>query len=177
MKKQLVLSRKKKHGNSYENDKPHHLYAFYDHEKRTIHKFGISADPIGDDGTSRRIYSSRIGLGNYRLPSRPLVLPKSLADAMASPTFFGKTSDHAAGALEFPNHSGLSIRRQYKFILQLWNVGRVTVRIIRKMIPNRKRAVELEDDCIESYVKKNGKLPNGNPDHVYRSHKWRKDKQ
>ena len=57
------------------------------------------------------IYSSRIGLGNYRLPSRPLVSPKSLADAKAAPTFFGKTSDHAAGALEFPNHSGLSIKK------------------------------------------------------------------
>ena len=34
---------------------------------------------------------------------------KSLTDAKASPTFFGKTSDHAARALEFPNHSGLSI--------------------------------------------------------------------
>ena len=54
------------------------------------------------------------------MPSRPLVSPKSLADAKASPTFFGKTSDHAAGALEFPprrSSEAKPLRLEYKQVI------------------------------------------------------------
>ena len=54
---------------------------------------------------TEQLYPSQSGWANHHLSSRPLLSPKSLADAKASPTFFGKSKNHAAGALEFPNHS------------------------------------------------------------------------
>ena len=43
------------HGNSKLNDNPHHLYEIRDKELDTVFKYGISADPIGKDGLSKRM--------------------------------------------------------------------------------------------------------------------------
>lgn len=43
------------HGNSYENDAPHHLYEIQDKEEDDIFKYGISYWPFGKDGLSKRI--------------------------------------------------------------------------------------------------------------------------
>lgn len=43
------------HRNSHENKDPHHLYEIYDKEEQEVFKYGISGDPIGEDGLSRRI--------------------------------------------------------------------------------------------------------------------------
>ncbi len=43
------------HGNSNKNAKPHHLYAIYDKEKDDLFKYGISHDPIDDDGLADRV--------------------------------------------------------------------------------------------------------------------------
>ncbi|MEM1121369.1 MAG: hypothetical protein AAGJ18_13030 [Bacteroidota bacterium] len=42
-------------GNSHTNEKPHHLYIIFDKETGDIDKYGISADPIEEDGLSARI--------------------------------------------------------------------------------------------------------------------------
>lgn len=43
------------HGNSHQNNKPHHLYKIGDRQENDILKFGISDKPIGKDGLSKRI--------------------------------------------------------------------------------------------------------------------------
>lgn len=43
------------HGNSKENNNPHHLYEIRDKELDDIFKYGISAEPIGADGLSKRM--------------------------------------------------------------------------------------------------------------------------
>lgn len=44
-----------KHGNSLDNDKPHHLYEIYDEKEKDTYKYGISDDPIDEDGLSDRL--------------------------------------------------------------------------------------------------------------------------
>lgn len=44
-----------RHGNSLENDKPHHLYEIRDKKESSVFKYGISDDPIDDDGLSDRL--------------------------------------------------------------------------------------------------------------------------
>lgn len=46
---------KKIHGNSFLNDLPHHLYEIRDKEEGEVFKYGISADLIDEDGTSKRM--------------------------------------------------------------------------------------------------------------------------
>ncbi len=46
---------KKYHGNSRKNEKPHHLYEIIDDIDQSTFKYGISADPIDEDGLSERI--------------------------------------------------------------------------------------------------------------------------
>lgn len=43
-----------KHGNSHENPDDHHLYEIYDTQENDVFKYGISADPLLDDGSSPR---------------------------------------------------------------------------------------------------------------------------
>lgn len=47
----------KRHRNSLDNDEPHHLYAINDRKNKDIFKYGISCDPIDEDGLSDRIRS------------------------------------------------------------------------------------------------------------------------
>ncbi len=42
------------HGNSKRNNKPHHLYEIVDDEQKDTFKYGISCDPIEEDGLSER---------------------------------------------------------------------------------------------------------------------------
>ncbi|MEM1001804.1 MAG: hypothetical protein AAGH46_04060 [Bacteroidota bacterium] len=44
-----------KHRNSLENPNDHHLYQIDDLKEKCIFKYGISDDPIDEDGLSRRI--------------------------------------------------------------------------------------------------------------------------
>lgn len=46
---------KKKHRNSLDSEELQHLYAIHDSKRKDIHKYGISSDPIGEDGLSDRI--------------------------------------------------------------------------------------------------------------------------
>lgn len=43
------------HNNSHSNEEDHHLYEFYDQQDKETFKYGISCDPIGEDGLSRRM--------------------------------------------------------------------------------------------------------------------------
>lgn len=43
------------HGNSHQNNKPHHLYRIHDRKENDTLKFGISDKPIDKDGLSQRI--------------------------------------------------------------------------------------------------------------------------
>ena len=43
------------HGNSNKNNKPHHLYEIKDSVDDDVFKYGISHDPIGEDGYSNRM--------------------------------------------------------------------------------------------------------------------------
>ncbi|MFM9949819.1 MAG: hypothetical protein ACKV1O_17920 [Saprospiraceae bacterium] len=43
------------HGNSNKNNKPHHLYEIRDSVDDGLFKYGISHDPIGEDGYSKRM--------------------------------------------------------------------------------------------------------------------------
>lgn len=43
------------HGNSSLNTNPHHLYEIRDQELDDIFKYGISAEPFGADGLSKRM--------------------------------------------------------------------------------------------------------------------------
>jgi len=46
---------KSPHGNSHDNQEFHHLYAIDDLKNETVFKYGISDDPIDEDGISSRI--------------------------------------------------------------------------------------------------------------------------
>lgn len=43
------------HGNSHENMNPHHLYAIDDVVDNEVLKFGITDDPLGEDGLPERL--------------------------------------------------------------------------------------------------------------------------
>ena len=43
------------HKNALSNDEPHHLYEIVDKTDNDTFKFGISGDPIEEDGLSRRV--------------------------------------------------------------------------------------------------------------------------
>ena len=45
----------KRHGNSNDNNKPHHLYEIRDSIDDDIFKYGISHDPIDEEGQSNRM--------------------------------------------------------------------------------------------------------------------------
>lgn len=49
------MKKKKPHGNSLKNSNPHHLYEIRDKEDGDIFKYGISHEPIEEDGLSKRI--------------------------------------------------------------------------------------------------------------------------
>ena len=57
----------KGHGNSNDNNKPHHLYEIRDSVDDDVFKFGISHDPIDEEGQSNRmkIQVNFLNLGNY----------------------------------------------------------------------------------------------------------------
>lgn len=57
------MPKKTVHGNSNKSEDDRHLYVFYDHEERTIYKFGISKERIREeDDTCSRM---RIQLGLF----------------------------------------------------------------------------------------------------------------
>lgn len=43
------------HRNSHQNKRPHHLYEIYDEQEEEVFKYGISSDPIDEDGQSARM--------------------------------------------------------------------------------------------------------------------------
>ena len=43
------------HGNSYQNNRLHHLYEIIDRVDDSVFKYGISFKPIGEDGLSERM--------------------------------------------------------------------------------------------------------------------------
>ena len=43
------------HGNSLQNPNPHHLYEIRDEHENDVFKYGISDDPIEQDGLSKRL--------------------------------------------------------------------------------------------------------------------------
>lgn len=44
-----------KHGNSFDNDNPHHLYEIRDNKFKDLFKYGISDEPIDEDGLLSRV--------------------------------------------------------------------------------------------------------------------------
>ncbi|MEM8526309.1 MAG: hypothetical protein AAGG68_16830 [Bacteroidota bacterium] len=44
-----------KHGNSLDNDKPHHSYEITDTQENDVFKYVISDDPVEEDGLSARL--------------------------------------------------------------------------------------------------------------------------
>lgn len=42
------------HGNSNQNQNPHHLYGIFERETEDVFKYGITDDPLGDDGLPNR---------------------------------------------------------------------------------------------------------------------------
>lgn len=67
----------KKHGNSNENDKIHHLYEIRDSFDDSIFKFGISHDSIDENGLSNRMKQQitflNLGVNENRFFARILV--------------------------------------------------------------------------------------------------------
>ena len=65
------------HGNSLDNDKQHHLYEIRDEQEGTAFKYGISDDPIDEDGLSRRVrrqvHFMNLVVGFVRLIGRILI--------------------------------------------------------------------------------------------------------
>ena len=43
------------HRNSHSNQEPHHLYEIIDKIDNDVFKYGISSDPIDEDGLSKRL--------------------------------------------------------------------------------------------------------------------------
>ncbi len=58
-----------KHGNSLDNPNPHHLYEIRDTNDDDVFKYGITDDPIGIDGMSKRwnIIKSFYGLERIKI--------------------------------------------------------------------------------------------------------------
>ena len=77
----------------------------------------------------------------------------------------------------FEDGTSQRMREQYRLMLQLVNADRITMRNIHREIAGRRRAIELEGDFVEAYVKKYGEEPIGNPNHRYLCHAWHPDKQ
>ncbi|MEL7220810.1 MAG: hypothetical protein AAGJ93_05785 [Bacteroidota bacterium] len=50
-----MSEKKPVHRNSHQNQEPHHLYEFFDQQENEVFKYGISSDPIEEDGLSRRM--------------------------------------------------------------------------------------------------------------------------
>lgn len=50
-----MAKQRKPHGNSLKNNAPHHLYEIIDIQENDTFKYGISDDPIGEDGLSKRL--------------------------------------------------------------------------------------------------------------------------
>lgn len=46
---------KKRHHNALDSKEPQHLYAIHDRKREDVYKYGISSDPIGEDGLSDRV--------------------------------------------------------------------------------------------------------------------------
>ncbi len=93
------------HGNEKRNPKPHHLYEIRDKVDNDVFKYGISADPIEEDGYSNRM-RKQVNLGNLFV-----------------------------GWLRF------------------------FARILRRNIPGREKAEDIEQDYIDEYEKKYGRKP------------------
>lgn len=53
----------KVHGNSKRNARKHHLYEIRDGHTKDVFKYGISAEPIGEDGLSSRV-RRQVRMGN-----------------------------------------------------------------------------------------------------------------
>lgn len=96
------------HRNSHKNKDPHHLYEIYDKKEEEVFKYGISSDPIKEDGLSYRI------------------------------------------------------RRQLKILNLAAGWLRYFARILLTGIKGRKRAEEIEDEYINDFEKKKGRMPRGN---------------
>lgn len=66
------------HGNSNQNDKPHHLYEIVDKTDSDTVKYGISADELTSDGFSpraeRQVKNLNIFVGWLRFFSRILLI-------------------------------------------------------------------------------------------------------
>ena len=50
-----MAKKTKRHGNSLDNKSPHHLYEIIDVVEDDTFKYGISQDPIEEDGLSKRL--------------------------------------------------------------------------------------------------------------------------
>ncbi|MEM1119916.1 MAG: hypothetical protein AAGJ18_05670 [Bacteroidota bacterium] len=50
-----MATKRRRHGNSHQNTKPHHLYEIADIQENDTFKYGISHDPIEADGLSKRL--------------------------------------------------------------------------------------------------------------------------
>jgi len=48
------------HGNSNQSNRPQHLYEIRDKQEDTVFKYGISDNPIDEDGLSKRIRNQLI---------------------------------------------------------------------------------------------------------------------
>ncbi len=42
------------HGNSHKNQNPHHLYGIFERETEDVFKYGITDDPLDEDGLPHR---------------------------------------------------------------------------------------------------------------------------
>lgn len=58
------LKENQEHGNSHANYEMHHLYEIWDELEAEVFKYGVSKDPIGEDGLSKRL---RIQVKMYNL--------------------------------------------------------------------------------------------------------------
>ena len=47
----------REHGNSHANYEMHHLYEIWDNQEEEVFKYGVSKDPIEEDGLSKRLRS------------------------------------------------------------------------------------------------------------------------
>lgn len=69
---------KKEHGNSHGNYEMHHLYEIWDNQAGEVFKYGVSKDPIEEDGLSKRLRKQikvfNIIAGIFRYIGRILLL-------------------------------------------------------------------------------------------------------
>lgn len=96
------------HRNSHQNKRPHHLYEVYDEQEEEVFKYGISSDPIDEDGQSARM------------------------------------------------------KRQVDLLNLAVGWVRYIARILLRGIPGRKAAELIEDEFINTFEEKHGRLPRGN---------------